>query len=73
MELWILGSFVSFCIGSFSRVHTKNFNRLTNERVEQLVSIKSNLQLFEPSLDSSTSLTYESVAEYELNDIDDEV
>jgi len=40
----------------FGMTHTKLRNRLTNERVDKLVAIRSNLKLFEPTQDVSTQL-----------------
>ena len=44
----------------FGNTHTKVRNRLTNDRVEKLLAIRSNLKLFEPSADVSTQLDYDS-------------
>ena len=44
----------------FGNTHTKVRNRLTNDRVEKLVAIRSNLKLFEPNADVSTQLDYDS-------------
>ena len=40
----------------FGNTHTKTRNRLTNDRVEKLVAIRSNLKLFEPTEDKSTQV-----------------
>ena len=42
----------------FGNTHTKVCNRLTNDRVEKLVAIRSNLKLFEPN--AATQLDYDS-------------
>ena len=53
----------------FGNTHTKARNRLTNTRVEKLVSIRANLRLFEPdNRPSSTRL--ESDSEYEASESD---
>ena len=50
--------------------HTKNRNRLTNHRVEKIVAIKSNLELFDQNTlgSKTTSLA---LAEAEYTDADD--
>lgn len=53
----------------FGNTHTKVRNRLTNVRVEKLVSIRANLRLFEPDTEPSTT-RLESDAEEEDSELD---
>ncbi|RXN07090.1 hypothetical protein ROHU_032480 [Labeo rohita] len=50
----------------FGNIYTKVCNRLTNERVEKLVAIRANLQLFDPDIEpSSTRLDSDAESEDE--------
>ncbi|RXN11612.1 hypothetical protein ROHU_010531 [Labeo rohita] len=53
----------------FGNIYTKVCNRLTNERVEKLVAIRANLQLFDPDIEpSSTRLDSDAESEDESDD-----
>ena len=53
----------------FGSTHTKNRNRLTNQRVEKIVAIKSNLELFEEDPLGSKTTTL-ALAEPKYTDTD---
>ena len=40
----------------FGNIHTKSVNRLSNEKVEKLVAIRANLNLFETNEETTTCL-----------------
>jgi hypothetical protein len=56
----------------FGNIHTKTRNRLTNDRIQKLVSVRANLELLEASSDNTSLLEESHISEaYDTDDEDE--